>query len=136
VEAVASVSAITRRLSDVRDAERPISREELKDLLRHGDADAIALVKEAAVVLGGVVASLVHFYNPARVVITGGITEASDNLLAGVRSVVYEHALPLATRNLTLAHSVLGDAAGLAGGIVTGIEHVLSPGGINALALG
>ena len=133
VEAVASASAITRRLARDREADGPVSREHLKDLLRRADADAVALVKEAALVLGGVVATLVHFYNPSRVVITGSITEASDNVLAGVRTVVYEHALPLATRNLTLAHSVLGDAAGLAGGIVTGIEHVLSPSGIQRL---
>ena len=43
-----------------------------------------------------------------------------------MRSVVYQRALPLATRNLVLANSVLGEYAGLAGAAVLGIERVLS----------
>ena len=53
-------------------------------------------------------------------------TAASDDLLAGVRSVVYQRALPLATRNLVLANSTLGEYAGLAGAAVLGIERALS----------
>ena len=49
---------------------------------------------------------------------------ASDDLLAGVRSGVDNRAMPLATRDLTLAHSVL--VAGVVGGAVSAIEHVLS----------
>jgi predicted NBD/HSP70 family sugar kinase len=136
IEAIASVNAIAERL--IRDGRPPSGTgspvEWLQDLLRRGDPAAAECVTEAAALLGGVVATLVHFYNPSRVVITGPITQASDHLLAGVRSVVYQQGLPLATRNLTLAHSVLGDDAGLAGGVVTGIEHVLSPDVIRDLA--
>jgi len=73
------------------------------------------------------VATLVHFANPARVTIGGSVTAASDELLAGIRSVVYQRALPLATRNLVLTGSTLGEYAGLAGAVVLGIEQVLSP---------
>lgn len=140
VEAVASARAITDRLAELRGASGAqvgglrVDGDDLQRLLRRGDAQAVALVKDAATVLGGVVATLVHLFNPSRVVVAGGITGASDHLLAGIRSVVYQQALPLATRNLTVAHSVLGDHAGLAGGIVTGIEHVLSPERIRGLA--
>jgi len=138
VEAVASVSAITGRLAGLHGlpAGATLSSLELQALLRRADASAVTLVKDAAAALGGVVASLVHFYNPSRVVLNGVITEVSDHLLAGVRTAVYERALPFATRNLTVAHSVLGDNAGLVGGIVTGIEHVLSPEGIGLLVDG
>jgi len=110
-----------------------VGREELLSLLRHGDPTAVGLVREAAIVIGGIVATLVHFYNPSRVVVGGGITIASDHLLAGIRSVVYEQGLPLSTRNLTIAHSSLPARSGVAGGVVTGIEHVLSPQGISRL---
>ena len=43
-----------------------------------------------------------------------------------MRSVVYQRALPLATRNLVLTSSMLGEYAGLAGAAVLGIERVLS----------
>ncbi|MDT7551586.1 MAG: hypothetical protein QOI16_122, partial [Pseudonocardiales bacterium] len=101
--------------------------------LAKADPTAVALVREAAAHIGEVVAMLVHFYNPARVTIGGSLTAASDDLLAGVRSVVYQRALPLATRNLVLATSVLGEYAGLAGAAVLAIEQALSAGEIGAL---
>jgi len=69
----------------------------------------------------------VHCYNPARVALAGRLTSVSDDLLAGVRSAVYRRALPLATRNLTIAHSVLGADSGIVGGLVLGIEYALGP---------
>ena len=98
-----------------------------------GDPTVLGLVREAAELIGEVVATLVHFYNPARVTIGGSVAAASDDLLAGIRSVVYQRALPLATRNLVLANSVLGEFAGVAGAAVLGIERVLSADGIGVL---
>jgi predicted NBD/HSP70 family sugar kinase len=95
-------------------------------MVARGDPDALAAVRDAAGLIGELVATLVHFYNPARVTLGGALTAASDELLAGVRSVVYLRALPLATRNLVLASSVLGEQAGVAGAMVLGIERVLS----------
>jgi len=129
IEAVASASAVARRLA----GEAPVSIAELRERLAKADATAVALVREAAAHIGELVAMLVHFYNPARVAIGGSLTAASDDLLAGVRSVVYQRALPLATRNLVLATSVLGEYAGLAGAAVLGIEQALSARDIGAL---
>lgn len=133
IEAVASAAAIVRRLSAAEPGPAITSIGELRALLGHGDPTAIAAVREAAGLIGELVATLVHFYNPARVTIGGSLTAASDELLAGVRSVVYQRALPLATRNLVLTNSVLGEYAGLAGAIVLGIERVLSAESIGTL---
>ncbi|TWF81134.1 putative NBD/HSP70 family sugar kinase [Pseudonocardia hierapolitana] len=130
IEAVASAGAIARRLGT---QGRPIPTAEVRALLAHGDAGAVAAVREAAALIGELVATLVHFYNPARVTIGGGLSAASDELLAGVRSVAYQRALPLATRNLVLTNSVLGEYAGLAGAAVLGIERALSTESIGLL---
>ena len=124
IEAVASAGAIARRLG--RTHGESISIADVRALAGRGDATALGAVREAAGLIGELVATLVHFYNPARVTIGGSLTAASDELLAGVRSVVYQRALPLATRNLVLTNSVLGEYAGLAGAAVLGIERVLS----------
>lgn len=126
IEAVASVSAIGQRLARATGGE-PVSAAEVRALVARADPATMALVREAAALIGEVVAMLVHFYNPARVTLGGSVTSASDELLAGVRSVVYQRALPLATRNLVLATSVLGEHAGLGGASVLGVERVLSP---------
>ena len=129
IEAVASASAVARRLA----GSSPVTIAEVRARLAKADPTAVALVREAAAHIGELVAMLVHFYNPARVTIGGSLTAASDDLLAGVRSVVYQRALPLATRNLVLAASVLGEYAGLAGAAVLGIEQALSAREIGAL---
>ena len=140
LEAVASASAMIRALQDpIADFSIPpadFTDEELQQLvnnIRQGDAQTIRLLREAATVLGRLVASMVNVINPARIVLGGAIDVASDDLLAGVRSGVYNRAMPLATRNLTLAHSVLGPVAGVVGGAVSAIEHVLSPEGLISL---
>ena len=140
LEAVASASAMIRALHDPNpDFSIPpgdFTDKELDELvkqIRQGDAQTNRLLREAAIVLGRLVASMVNVINPARIVLGGAIAAASDDLLAGVRSGVYNRAMPLATRNLTLAHSVLGPVAGVVGGAVSAIEHVLSPEGLTAL---
>ena len=131
IEALASASAIARRLGTESGREATIA--DVRTLVARGDPTVLGLVREAAELIGEVVATLVHFYNPARVTIGGSVAAASDDLLAGIRSVVYQRALPLATRNLVLANSVLGEFAGVAGAAVLGIERVLSADGIGVL---
>jgi predicted NBD/HSP70 family sugar kinase len=127
IEALASASAIARQLGG------DVTVADVRSLVARGDPTVLRLVREAAELIGEVVATLVHFYNPARVTIGGSVAAASDDLLAGIRSVVYQRALPLATRNLVLANSVLGEFAGVAGAAVLGIERVLSADGIGVL---
>ncbi|MEU2159354.1 ROK family protein [Streptomyces sp. NPDC019396] len=131
VEAIASAEAVLQRLR----ADHPqlTDIEGLARMLRESHPTAVRQVRAAAAVLGEVVATLVHVYNPRRIALSGLICAASDDVLAGVRGVVYRQALPLATRHLTLAQSLLGGHAGLAGGVVAGIEMVLAPPGIPKL---
>jgi predicted NBD/HSP70 family sugar kinase len=134
IEAVASAGAIARRLTAQGHPGGANSIADVRALIARGDPDALVVVREAASLIGELVATLVHFYNPARVTLGGSLTAASDELLAGVRSVVYQRALPLATRNLVLTNSVLGEYAGLAGAAVLGIERVLSAHSIGTLS--
>ncbi|GGM18906.1 ROK family transcriptional regulator [Nakamurella endophytica] len=128
LEAVASVGAMARRLSEL--AGRDVSIAELFDGLQRGDAMTVSVVREAAILVGHVVADLVNFCNPARIVIGGSITHCTDDILAQIRSVVYQRSQPLATRNLSIVRGGLGNEAGLIGGMIYAIEQVLSPRGI------
>jgi predicted NBD/HSP70 family sugar kinase len=128
LEAVASVGAMANRLAQ--ELNQPVSSEELIERLVLGEATAVNIVRETAIVLGRAIADLVNFCNPARIVIGGSVTECTEDILAQIRSVVYQQAQPLATRNLSVVHSELGAEAGLIGGMISGIEQVLSPRGI------
>ncbi|MCU1571140.1 MAG: hypothetical protein JWR33_1881 [Naasia sp.] len=128
IEAVASVPAMAARVSAA--SSSPVNSEQLLERLVRGDATTVSTVRETAALLGRTIADLVNFCNPARIVLNGAVTDCTEDVLAQVRSVVYQQAQPLATRNLSVVHSRLGSEAGLIGGMISGIEQVLSPRGI------
>ena len=85
------------------------------------------MVREAGRSLGRVLAGSVNFFNPAVIILGGDLGEAHEQLLAGVREVIFERSLPLATRDLRTEPSRLGDRAGVVGAAIMVIEHVLAP---------
>ena len=80
-----------------------------------GDPHAVTMVRDGGRVLGEVLAGLVSFFNPGLVVLGGGVSQLGHELLAQVRSVVYQRSLPLATGNLPIVMSELDDEAGVIG---------------------
>jgi predicted NBD/HSP70 family sugar kinase len=96
-------------------------------LVRAGRPEAVRVVREAGRVLGSVLATSVNLFNPGVIVIGGDLSHAEEHLLAGVREVVYQRSLPLATRSLRIVRSRLDERAGVVGAAVMVIEHVLSP---------
>lgn len=122
LEATGSVTALVRRAASFV-GDGPDATARFLSLLHDRDARCVELVSESATAIGEVVSMLVHVVNPSRIVIGGPLDDASDDLLAGIRRVVYDRALPLATRNLTISHAALGREAGAAGAMVLGIEH-------------
>ncbi len=128
LSAVASVGAMAASVSKAVGME--VNSRELIDRLVRGDATTVSLVREIAAKLGGAIADLVNFCNPARIVISGEVAACTDDMLAQIRSVVYQQAQPLSTRNLQIMHSELREEAGLIGGMISAIEQVLSPRGI------
>ncbi|WP_448951300.1 ROK family protein [Labrys neptuniae] len=72
-------------------------------LVYEGRPDAIRLVREAGRVLGEVISDVVSVLNPSVIVIGGTLALAGEELMSGIRELVYQRSLPLATRNLTIA---------------------------------
>jgi glucokinase-like ROK family protein len=88
---------------------------DVADALAAGDPVALRLVREGGRHLGLVLAGLVSFFNPSLIVIGGGVAGIGHVLLAEIRSAVYRRSLPLATNNLPLVVSELGEDAGVIG---------------------
>jgi predicted NBD/HSP70 family sugar kinase len=130
LEALASGGAMARRLSD-QGLEAADSRA-VVELARAGEAHAVRLVRDSGRLIGEVLAASVNLYNPSVIVIGGDVAQAHEQLLAGIREVVYQRSLPLATRHLRIVRSQLSDRAGVIGAAVMVIEQVLSPAAIDA----
>lgn len=131
VEAVAGGRAIAERLRahghEVDDARGVV------ELVLAGDRDATRAVRDAGRELGQVVAAAVNFFNPSVIVIGGDLADAHEQLLAGIREVVYQRSLPLATRHLRLVPAQLGDGAGIRGAAVMVIETILAPSAVDGM---
>ena len=125
LEAVAGGGALARALAA--DGARAAGVGDVVELVRDGDARAVAAVRAAGRDLGRVLATCVNILNPSVVVLGGSLAEVGDHLLAGVREVVYARSLPLATADLRLVPSQMGDRAAVAGASAMVAEHALSP---------
>lgn len=102
---------------------------------RVADSDPAALhaVRQAATEVGEVVAVLVHMFNPRSIILAGPLSELRDDLVSAVRAAVYQRALPLATRKLTITATQLRGRSGLHGGIALATRDVFGPAGIARL---
>jgi predicted NBD/HSP70 family sugar kinase len=125
LEAVAAGPALARTL---REEGLPAETgQDVVDLTRAGDLTALRIVRQAGRDLGEVLATMVNLINPAVVVIGGRLSGAGEHLLAGIREVVYQRSLPLATEHLRLRASSVGDQAAVKGAVALAIGHALSP---------
>jgi glucokinase-like ROK family protein len=92
-----------------------LTAEDVSLAVAQGDAVAVQLVRDGGQRVGYVLASLVSFFNPGLIVIGGGVTALGHALLAEIRGVIYRRSLPLATGNLPIVLSELGEEAGVVG---------------------
>jgi len=101
-------------------------------LVRGGDPEAVALVRQAGRHIGEVLAVAVNLLNPQVVVFGGDLAQAVEPLLAGVREMIYRRAIVPVTRQLRIEQSALGPGAGIAGCAAMALAKVLSARAIDA----
>lgn len=89
------------------------------------DPMAVELMRDCGNAIGQVLAGVVNFFNPSRIVLGGAGSQAGDLLLASVRQAVYQNSLPLATRDLKIENSRLGVNAGLVGAAILAVDDAV-----------
>src|SRR5699024_8021308 len=130
LEAIAAGPAVAARLRAA--GAEAATIQDVVDLVRSGDLTALQEIRQAGRDIGEVVATMVNLINPSVVVIGGRLADAGEQLLAGIREVVYRRSLPLATESLQVVSSRAGREAGVLGAASMAITHVLSPDAIEA----
>ncbi|MCG5215989.1 ROK family transcriptional regulator [Streptosporangium sp. KLBMP 9127] len=129
VASLASGQAIARDLG------ADLTSRDVVRLVQMGDPAAIARTQEAGRTLGIVLATAVSLLNPGVLVLAGDMAETQEHYLTGIRETVYRRSLPYTTHGLEIATSRLGHRAGVIGGAVSVIDHVLSPTVVDARLL-
>lgn len=102
-------------------------------LVQKGNLLASQTVRQAGRDIGEVLNMCVSILNPSVIVIGGSMAEASEQLIAGMREVVYSRSTPLATQHLLIVQARTGADAGVIGAGIMAIEHVLDPENLEAL---
>jgi predicted NBD/HSP70 family sugar kinase len=123
LEAIAGGGALLR---DALAAGLPVtSPRQVIVLADHGAGAAVELGRNSCRTIGTVLAALVNFFNPHRVVMTGGVAQAGLPLLAGIRETVYRRSMPLAARSLEISVSDAPEMSGRIGAALMAIEGFL-----------
>jgi predicted NBD/HSP70 family sugar kinase len=105
-------------------------------LLEQGNEEATRAVRQAGRLIGQVLASMVNLLNPSLIMIGGDLARAEQQLLAGIREVVYQRSTTLSTTDLSITTSALRDRAGITGAAATAIDHILTPRAIDEALAG
>jgi len=92
-----------------------ITAEVVAAAARRGDATARRVLEEVGSNLGRGVAGIISLLNPDVVVLGGGLAGAGELILAPLRRAVRQWGQPLATRQVRIVRSELGDDAGVLG---------------------
>ncbi|MFJ6678690.1 ROK family protein [Microbacterium sp. NPDC091382] len=132
LEALASGPAIARSLRAI--GVEAHTSNDVVDLVKSGNVDAIQAVRQAGRDIGEVLTTCVSLVNPSVIAIGGSMARVGEHLIAGVREVVYARSAPLATAHLSIVQSATGAEAGVLGASILAVEHALSRDVLSAAA--
>ncbi len=88
-----------------------------------GDPIATEVWDRSMRLIGAAVASIIHAFNPARVIIGGGVTGAGDQFFEPVRRTVDERTMPWLRRSVEVVPAELGELTGILGAVAVAIHR-------------
>ncbi len=92
-----------------------VSARDVSEAAKRGDAEAVALMRGAAVAIGVGCANLVNIFNPEAIIIGGGVSKAGDLLFEPVREAMRQRAFARPANAVRITPAQLGDDMGLIG---------------------
>ncbi|MBI4436423.1 MAG: ROK family protein [Candidatus Omnitrophica bacterium] len=95
-----------------------LTPEVLSRAAKRGDRLSLSIWKEVGEWIGIALAGVVNVYNPDRIVIGGGVSEAGSVLFRPVRESLRTHALAWPLKNFEVVPAKLGNDAGVIGASV------------------
>lgn len=104
----------------------PVERLEAEDVAlaaRDGDPLARKVFARAAAALGTGIANLVNLFNPAMVIVGGGVARAGDLLFGPVRRIVHQEAFERPGAAVRIVPAALGDDVGVVGAAAVARER-------------
>jgi glucokinase-like ROK family protein len=101
-----------------------------------GDEACVRALMDSGRKVGDVLAKLVNFFNPSLIVVGGGVALVGERYIASIREAVYRRSTPLATADLVVKKSALGEDAGVIGAAVLVLDEILSHRNVSRMVRG
>ena len=91
------------------------------------------LLRKAGRVIGEAVSDIVSLLNPAAIVVGGTLARGGEFLLSGIRELVYQRCLPLATRELRIMAVASPEHGPILGAARLVLDDLFSPAKVDQL---
>lgn len=117
---------LSAALAEILEGRGELTARDIGRVAGAGDYEAQGIIRRSGRLTGQVIATLVSVLNPSLIVLGGGVSRIGHAFLAEIRSTVYARSLPLATRNLPIVLSELGEMSGVTGAGTLAAEGVLA----------
>ena len=101
-----------------------LSLEEVSDLAKKGNHQAIKIWDEAGHYVGLALSGVVNVFNPEVIVIGGGVSLAGDILLRAIERSIKRHAMTLLKNEVKVRKALLGNDAGVLGAALLAKEKI------------
>ncbi len=102
-----------------------ISARDVAAAARRGDLIAQQILARAGTHIGIAIAGMVNLFNPALVIIGGGVAQTGDILLEPMRQAVQRRSLPAATRVVRITTAMLGRRSSSIGAVIQALTIAL-----------
>ncbi len=112
------------QLSSIQPADS-ITSQDVINAARGGDLLSQQIIMEVGVHLGTALASAVNLFNPAMIVVGGGVAQIGDLLLEPVRRTVYQRGLRTASQAVRITTALLERRSSGMGAVVQALSIVL-----------
>lgn len=104
-------------------AEVEVDAAAVVEAAQRGDVVAAEIMRRAAENVGVGMVNLIHLFNPALIVIGGGVSKAGPLLFEPVERVVHERAMEVPRQAVRIVRAELGENVGLLGAAANVLQH-------------
>ncbi len=115
LERYASATALIKDYNDKNQSEPVEGTKQIFQRLNKGDGTARQVLDQYIHYLGAGLSSFVNIFNPERIVIGGGVSEAGERFIRKIEKATRERAMPASMNHVEIVSAHLGNRAGMLG---------------------
>lgn len=103
---------------------KTITAAHIFDAYENGDPVATQVLQNCIVLWGMAIANLVSIFNPEKIILGGGVFGPAQKFIPAIKEEAGKWAQPIAMKQVSIAHSVLGHHAGLYGAASIAVDEL------------